>query len=154
MHPNTYRIRLLFWHQDLNFTETQNELSVIPGIRIHRPMNAGEDRYSYTGKRLEGQYFDSRLGIDFETNEDWARSEERDSSDAVDGILETLRPLKDLLNDLADNGCSLSIIVSVGVDENTSVNVSPELAKKLSEFSMNLSYDLYPPDEVRTEPSS
>jgi hypothetical protein len=111
-------------------------------------MNAGEDRYTHTGKRLEGKYRESSFGFDFETTDAWAKSEEKDSGDAIDEILETLRPYKTLLNDLAAKGSRLSIIVSVGVNENTSVNVTPELAEKLVELSVNLSYDLYSPDTV------
>ena len=148
MHPNTYKIRLLFIHKDLNFTDVRTQLSSISGIHFGRSMNAGEDQCLISGEKGEGKYYDSRLGFDFETAEAWSKSEEKDSRDAVDEILEKLRPHKNLLSELVGKDCSLSIIVSVGVESTTSVNVDPELAGKLCDFKINLSYDLYPPDRL------
>ncbi len=148
MHPHTYKIRLLFRHDEMNFTEVRNTLVDISGIHLRPAANFGEDRYMHTGQRLEGQYKDSRLSFSFEEHDEWTKSEERDSSEVVAEILEKLRPHKDLLNELASKGCDMDIIVSVGVEQNTSVTVVPELAKELVEMNMNLSYDLYPPDKV------
>ena len=122
-------------------------LSAIPGIHIGRMMNFGEDRYTPTGRRLPGQYHDSRFGFDFSPDHEWVRSDATNSSDAVAEILNKLRPHQQLLSDLASKGCELSIIVSVSVDANTATHVNPDLAAKLSDMHMTLWYDLYPPDK-------
>jgi hypothetical protein len=148
MHPHTYKIRLLFSHDTLDFTEVRDALSTIPGIHIGRLMNFGQDRYTPTGRRLPGQYHDSRFGFDFRSGDEWARSDVTDSSETVEEILRKLHPYKELLADLAAKGCRLSIIVAVGVDANTSTHISPELAAKLADMHITLCYDLYPPDKA------
>jgi hypothetical protein len=148
MHPNTYKIRLLFRHDTLDFTEVRDALSAIPGIHIGRLMNFGQDRYTPTGRRLPGQYRDSRFGFDFWSGKEWAKSEVKDSSQAVEDILRKLQPHKQRLAALAAKGCELSIIVAVSVEANTSTHVSPDLAAKLAGMHMTLWYDLYPPDKA------
>jgi hypothetical protein len=110
-------------------------------------MNYGEERVSHKGEKLEGTYFDSRLGFDFETSEKWRSSESQTASDAVDEILEKLDPHKQMFNDLAKSGCDTELVLTMGVDSNTGEVFKPKILRRLSEFEISLGFDLYPPDK-------
>ena len=148
MHPYIYRIRFLLIHPTLNFSKTKDELMNVPGLNPGRPLNYGEERISHKGEKLEGTYFDSRLGFDFETSEKWHRSEDQSAADAIDEILEKLEPQKQMLNNLAKSGCDTQLILAIGVDSNTGEIFKPELMRRLFEFNISLGFDLYPPDKV------
>ncbi len=132
----------------MNFSKTRDELMNVPGLNTGRPMNYGEDRISYKGEKLEGAYFDSRFGFDFETSNKWRSSEDQSAADAIAEILKKLEPHKQMLNDLSKSGCDTQLIVAIGVDSNTGEIFKPELMRCLSEFDISLGFDLYPPDST------
>jgi hypothetical protein len=148
MHPTTYRIRLLFRHPSLDFKDAREALSKIPGLNLGRLMNAGEERVSPLGRKLEGKYFDSRWGFDFETSDAWRKSEDESICHAIEDMLQKLSPYKKLLDELASKGCALQLIVSIGVDSNTAHGFCPDLLQKLCDLNFSLWFDLYPPDPV------
>ena len=117
MHPYTYRIRFLFWHPTLDLSEVCNKLGEIPGLNTNRPANFGADRFDLKGNRLEGKYFDSRWGFDFNTGHEWQKSADNELSDTIEELLSKLLPYKTLLNDLSEKGCALDMIVALGAPQ-------------------------------------
>ncbi len=148
MHPYTYRIRFLLIHPTMNFSKIRDELTSVPGLNSGRPMNFGEERFSHKGEKLEGTYFDSRWGFDFETSDEWRKSEDQTASNSINEILERLEPHKQRFNNLAKSGCDIELILVIGVESNTGEVLKPELLRRLSEFNISLGLDLYPPDKT------
>jgi hypothetical protein len=146
MYPYTYRIRFLFVHPTLDFTPIRNELSKIPGLNSSRVTTSGQERYTHTGKKLSGTYRDSRWGFNFETTENWRKSENERIPDAISSIVSNLLPHKDLLVKLSDDGADLQLIVSWYVDRNVADRLPLELMRTLSELRLTLWFDLYPRD--------
>ena len=143
MSPCKYRFRFLFIHPDIDFTEARRTLSAIPRIQTSYVSTAGQGRISHRGEKLEGKYFDSRWGFDFETSDAWRKSEDESIADAIEGMLQKLSPHKSLLDELANKGCDLQLIVSIDVEGNTAHGFAPALLQKLSDLHLTLWFDLY-----------
>jgi hypothetical protein len=146
MYPYTYRIRFLFVHPTLDFTPVKGELSKIPGINSSQVRTYVQERYTHTGQRLSGTYRDSRWGFDFETSDEWRKSEEERLPDAISSIVSKLLPHKDLLIKLSDDGADLQLIVNWYVDRNVADCLPLEVLHKLSELRLTPWFDLYPRD--------
>ena len=147
MNPYTYKIRFLFIHPDMDFSAIRDLFSSIAGINTAHVSTAGQERHSHKGERLEGKYFDSRWGFDFETKKEWNHSEEKSSAVAIDEMLTKILPHKQKLFELHESGCNMQVIIAIGVNENTSEGFPPELLCKLADIKLNLWVDIYPPDE-------
>jgi hypothetical protein len=146
MHPYTYTIRFLFVHPTLDFTSAKGELSKIPGIKTSHLSIRGQERYTHTGQRLSGTYRDSRWGFDFETSDEWRKSEEERLPDAISGIVSKLLPHKELLVRPSDDGADLQLIVSCYVDRNVADCLTLEVLQRLRELRLTPWFDLYPRD--------
>jgi hypothetical protein len=146
MHPYTYRIRFLFVHPTMDFTPVRDELSKIPGLNSSTVATYGQERYSHTGQKLSGTYRDSRWGFDFETSDEWRKSEGESIPEAISSIVSKLYPYKELLVSLSDDGADLQLIVSWYVDRNVADRLPLEIMRKLIELRLTPWFDLYPPD--------
>jgi len=109
-------------------------------------MNFGNDRVSPLGAKLEGTYFDSRWSFDFHTTDEWEKSEIKSAPEEITDIIEKLTPHKQVFTELANQGCRTEVIITIGVDSNTSEAFTPYLMRRLSDFDISLAIDLYPPD--------
>jgi hypothetical protein len=150
MHPYTYKTRFLFTHPSMDFTATRDMLTGIEGIHTARISTAGQERYMHTGQKLEGKYHDCRWGFDFETGEEWNKSEEKSATEFIEEMLAKLESYKSHFNELAAEGCELQLIISVYVDRNVSEGFTPAFMKKLADFDLELWIDMYD----RNEPES
>jgi len=146
MLPYTYKICFLFTHPKMNLTEVRDTLSKIPDLKPGRLMNFGDQRTTPKGRPLEGTYTASRWGFSFDEDRSWHNSDLERFPVAITSLLVKLLPFKDYLNELSRRGCSLRLILSIGVDSNTGDTLTPTQLAALSDLSMGLGLDLYPPD--------
>jgi hypothetical protein len=76
----------------MDFTPVRDELSKIPGLNSSNVATYGQERHMHTGQRLSGTYRDSRWGFDFETSDEWRKSEEEPMPDAISSMVSKLSP--------------------------------------------------------------
>src|SRR5262245_8458804 len=134
MHPYTYRIRFLVIHPTMNLLSVKDELSNVPGLNPGRLMNFGYERVSHKGEQIEGTYFDSRWGFDFEASDQWHSSDNKTAPDAIEEILGKIEPYKELFRELAKSGCDTELILSIGLDNNAGELFTQTLLQRLLDF--------------------
>ena len=148
MYPYKYKISVRLRHPALNLTTISQQIfALLPEISLGKVDNAGDERITPKGKKLDGRYWRSSFGFAF--SEDTTNTEERSLEEAISDTLAKLEPCKKLFQEFVKGGSSIEFFIGVFIDENSGIVLHPELIHKLSEFNIEIQLDIYPPDPPR-----
>jgi hypothetical protein len=151
MHPYEYTLAFRLRHQATDLADLYETLGEAPGFIPGRIWKAGDQRQTQAGRTLEGHYDKSYCY--FELFSTAQKSEVESPAAAIERVVTLLQPYKSVLQQHVRSGGELELFLSVYVESNSSEGFSPDLMRQLADFEIELSIDIYPPDNatLRTE---
>jgi len=145
MHPYEFNLSFRLTHPSEDLRAIYEKISTIPGFIPGRIWKAGEERQGQQGQNLEGVYEKSYCYFDcFNTLQ---KSTTESLSVAIEKILILLVPFKEDIQEHVRSGGKAEFFAGLYVDSNAGETFNPELMKKLADFGIQLSIDIYPPDQ-------
>ena len=148
MHPYEFNLSFRVTHQTRDLSDLYQKLTDIPAFIPGRTWKAGDERLTQQGKKLEGHYKESYCY--FSVFAAPQKTEVEYPAAVIERIVEQLLPFKSDLQDHIKSGGELEVFVSLYVNSNSAEVFRPELMRKLADFGIQLSIDIYPDDIPKT----
>lgn len=139
MQRYSFSIALRIWHPNIDPAVITGKL----GLQSKHSATAGQPRQTPKGQPLAGTHAESYWHSDpFERGE--YSSADEIAEDALAEVLEALRPHKQFLLLLREQGARLHLQISSYSNRNYTVELSPQLLAGCAELGLSVVHDIYP----------
>lgn len=133
MNAYKFSVNVVVRHQSRRAEEIASAL----GWQPHNAWSAGDSRVTPTGTKLPGTRQDTMCAFRFESDEEQATS-------AVADKVKHLVSKRSYVNELVSAGGTLALNVGLNGRFNSSLDLSPEILRDISELGILLSIECFP----------
>jgi hypothetical protein len=151
MNPYEFNLSLRLFHPNQDLETFYHKILEITSFIPGRIWKQGDNRLTIAGEPLEGIYENSYCFMN--NSQHLQSSNELSLNDAIDNFLDKISPLKSEFEEFTKSNGRSELFVGFYFSGNSSETFYSDLIKKLSEFQIDLSLDLYP-DNIGDQPIS
>lgn len=139
MQRYSFAIALRIWHPSIDPAVITGKL----GLTANHIATAGQPRQTPKGRSLSGVHAESYWHSDPFQRGEYSSTDES-AEDALAEVLETLKPQKQFLLLLKEQGARLHLQVSSFSGRNYALELSPQFLAGCAELGLSLVHDVYP----------
>ena len=139
MQRYSYSIALRIWHPSIDPAVISGKLGLTPS----HIATAGQPRHTPKGNPLSGTHAESYWHSDPFDRGEYSSTDEL-AEDALADVLEVLKPKKQFLLLLREQGARLHLQVSSFSGRNYALELSPQFLAGCAELGLSLVHDVYP----------
>ena len=139
MQRYSFSIALRIWHPNIDPAVITGKL----GLQPKHSATAGQLRQTPKGRPLNGTHAESYWHSDPFDRREYSSADEI-AEDALAEVLEALRPHKQFLHLLREQGARLHLQVSSFSGRNYALELSPQFLAGCAELGLSVVHDVYP----------
>jgi len=138
-----YIYSLRVTHDERDPIGISNALSQLDGITLKKNWKKGEPRGISAGVETKHKSY----YYNFSFFSDSQISDDRTLENSLENSIALLKPLTVAFSEFAKDGGRSSLFIGLFINSNSGISISKDLLSDLDSLSIDLEFDIYPPDD-------